>query len=43
MAQDHVPSAINLVKHDLTNIKWFIVAPWVTSNCALTADELKVQ
>ena len=30
MARDHNPSAINVVKHELTNIKWFIVAPWPT-------------
>ena len=30
MPRDHNPSAINLVKHELTNIKWFIVAPWPT-------------
>ena len=36
--QDHNPSAINHIKHKLTNIKWFIVAPWPTSSCALTFD-----
>ena len=30
--QDHNPSAINHVKHELTNIKWFIVALWPTSS-----------
>ena len=38
MPQDHNPSAINHVKHKVTNIKWFIVALWLTSNCALTFD-----
>ena len=40
MARDHNPSAINHVKYDLTNIKWFIVAPWPTSSCALTFDDV---
>ena len=35
---DHTPHAINLVKHELTNIKWFIVALWPTLSCALTFD-----
>ena len=38
MAWDHNLSAINDVKHKLTNNKWFIVAPWSTSSCALTFD-----
>ena len=38
MVRDHNPSAISHVKHELTNIKWFIVAPWPTSSCALTFD-----
>ena len=38
MPQDHNPSALNLVKHELTNIKWFIVAPWSTLSCVLTFD-----
>ena len=38
MAQDHNPSAINHVKHDHTNIKWFIVAPWPTYTVELCAD-----
>ena len=32
---DHTPCAIH-VKHELTNIKWFIVSPWPTSTCVLT-------
>ena len=36
MAQDHNLSAINHVKYELTNIKWFIVASWPTLSCALT-------
>ena len=27
MARDHNTSAINHAKHELTNTKWFIVAP----------------
>ena len=34
--REHNPSAINHMKHELTNIKWFIVALWSTSSCPLT-------
>ena len=33
-------SAINHVNHELTNIKWLIVAPWPTLSCALTLDSV---
>ena len=38
MARDRNPSAIYHIKHELTNIKWFIVALWPTSSYALTFD-----
>ena len=34
--RDHNLSAINHVRHDLADMKWFIVAPWTTLSCALT-------
>ena len=38
MSQDHNPSAINPIKHELSNIKWFIVALWPISSGMLTFD-----
>ena len=40
--RDHNPNTIRHVhvKHELTNIRRFIVAPWLTSSCALTSDSV---
>ena len=37
---DHTPCAINHVKQKVTNIKWFIVALWPISSCALTFNSV---
>ena len=37
---DHTLCAINHVKDELTNIKWFNIASWPTSSCVLTFNSV---